>query len=74
MSDRFLSPNGCFQLSRSSKEEIRGSFRQLVERVDRTLERLELVAEPSWDNLIVPFYEAQSSIEQFGNRVMGIYV
>lgn len=74
MSDRFLSPDGCFQLSRSSKEEIRSSFRQLVERVNRTLERLELVSKPNWNNLIVPFYETQSSIDQFGNRVLGIYV
>jgi oligopeptidase A len=74
MSNRFLNHDGCFQLTPSSKEEIRESFKQLKNETLQTIESLKTIGRPTWDNLIVPFYNAHVSIENFGGRFTAVYV
>lgn len=74
MSDRFLNPDGCFQLTPCSKEDIRESFHLLKKEVSLIIERLKTIGSPTWDNIIVPFYNTQAAIDQFGNRFMAIYI
>ncbi|MGZ3770275.1 MAG: M3 family metallopeptidase [Bdellovibrio sp.] len=74
MSERFFGPNGCFDLTSSSKEEIKKSFELLTEEVCLKIENLKKVVEPDWDNFIVPFYNTQILIDEFGSRLIAVYV
>ncbi|WP_413574563.1 M3 family metallopeptidase [Bdellovibrio sp. HCB290] len=74
MSERFLSPDGCFQLTHSSKEEIRSAFKQLSGEIDSAIARLKAIETPTWDNLIVPYSEADVLVAHFASRLITIYV
>lgn len=74
MSDRFLSHDGCFHLTPTSKEEIKASFAILKKEVDLAIDRLSNIDKPSWENLVVPFYNTQILIEHFAGRFIAVYV
>lgn len=74
MENRFLDTNGCFNLTHSSKAEIKESFEKLKKSVDIEIETLKKIPNPNWDNFIVPLYQTQISIDNFVNRLLIVFV
>ncbi|MEK2689259.1 M3 family metallopeptidase [Bdellovibrio sp. GT3] len=74
MSERFLSSNGCFEMTHSSKAEIKAAFAQLSKELDAKIATLKAVSDPTWDNFMVPFYEAEVLVASFASRLIVVYV
>jgi oligopeptidase A len=74
MAKRLIEPDGCFGLSQISKDEIFKSFERVKTKTESVIDILGSIDNPSWQNTVVPFYEAQTLLERFWSRFVTVYV